>query len=98
MCQYSEELGPDMRDFSGSNKVLPANVIKIDSGEGTDRQDRDGITWSTTSLTDTRRPSWYEVATALLSLEEALSSEVSSLQIAVLQEIKVHLKSCKEFK
>lgn len=33
-----------MRDFSGSNEVLPANVIKLDSGEGTDRLDRDDIT------------------------------------------------------
>lgn len=55
MCHYSEKVGPDMRDFSGRNKVLPANVIKIDSGEGTDRQDRDGISRSTTSLTVTRR-------------------------------------------
>jgi len=44
MCHYSEEVGPDMRDFSGGNKVLPANAIKIDSGEGSDRQDRDDIT------------------------------------------------------
>lgn len=44
MCRYSEEVGPDMRDFSGSNEVLPANVIKLDSGEGTDRLDRDDIT------------------------------------------------------
>lgn len=55
MCRYSEEVGPDMRDFSGSNEVLPANVIKLDSGEGTDRLGRDDITRSTASLTATRR-------------------------------------------
>lgn len=60
MCRYSEEVGPDMRDFSGSNEVLPANVIKLDSGEGTDRLDTDDITRSTASLTATRRspPIW----------------------------------------
>lgn len=76
MCHYSEKVGPDMRDFSGRNKVLPGNVIKIDSGEGSDRQDWDGITWNTTSLTVTRRCPWYEVTTTLLPLEEPVSSEV----------------------
>lgn len=33
-----------MRNFSSSNKVLPKNVTEIDSNEGTDKQDKDGIT------------------------------------------------------
>lgn len=44
MCHHSGKVGPDMRDFSGRNKVLPANIIKIDSGEGTYMQDWDGFT------------------------------------------------------
>jgi len=39
-----------------------------------------------------------KAATALLTLEESLSSEVASSQMTMLQEIKVHLKSCKAFK
>lgn len=44
MSQYSEEVGPDLRDFSGNNNMLSENVIKIDCGEGTDKRDMDDIT------------------------------------------------------
>lgn len=68
MSQYSEEVGPDLRDFSGNNNMLSENVIKIDCGEGTDKRDMDDITWSTTSLTATRRHTpQYETATGFIA-------------------------------
>lgn len=44
MYHYSKDIGPDMRYFTGSNKVLSANVMKMDNGEGTDSQNGDCIT------------------------------------------------------
>lgn len=50
-----------MRNFSSSNKVLPKNVTEIDSNEGTDKQDKDGITWSAPSLTVSGRPLVFRI-------------------------------------
>lgn len=50
-----------MRNFSGSNKVLPKNVTEIDSNEGTDKQDKDGITCSAPSLTVSGRPLVFRI-------------------------------------
>lgn len=39
MYHYSKDIGPHTRYFNGSDKVLPANVMKMDNGERTYSQD-----------------------------------------------------------
>lgn len=64
----SAEVSLDRTDFSGSNMVLSTNFKKIDSGEKTGRQDKNGLTSSTIGLIATGRLSVLKIITANVAL------------------------------